>query len=78
MAIHDRSLDCFAALAMTSDLKFVSYLAICGAGSRSDVRVRSPGQVRKEAAQVDGSGSAGSFLVFPQIPVMTNRLSAPS
>ncbi len=30
-------------------------------GSRVDVCVRSPGQVRKEAAQVDCVGSLGSF-----------------
>ena len=31
-------------------------------GSRVDVRFCSPGQVWKEAAQVDCSGSLGSFI----------------
>ena len=45
-------------------LKLQAYApaAIWRAGSRSDVCVRSPGQVRKEAAQVDCGGSAGSFF----------------
>ena len=36
--------------------------AICPPGSRVDVCVRSPGQVRKEAAQVNCDGSLGSFF----------------
>src|SRR6187551_2748976 len=42
-------------------LKTPSIPAICPPGSRVDVRVRQPGQVRKEAATTDGSGSPGSF-----------------
>ncbi len=41
-----------------------------------DVRVCSPGQVRKEAAQVNGSGSLGSF--FHHIVAMTFALAAPT
>lgn len=40
-------------------------LAIWPPGSRVDVCVRSPGQVRKEAAQVDCGGSLGSFSLIP-------------
>ncbi|VVT18558.1 hypothetical protein ERY430_80176 [Erythrobacter sp. EC-HK427] len=39
-----------------------SVLPIKRVGSRVDVRVCSPGQDRKVAAQVDGSGSLGSFF----------------
>ena len=39
-------------------------------GSRVDVCVRSPGQVRKEAAQVDSDGSPGSF---PSIAKLTHE-----
>jgi|GEM_PF-6722858 len=42
-------------------LKSARFAAICPPGSRVDVCVRSPGQVRKEAAQVDCGGSLGSF-----------------
>ena len=37
-------------------------------GSRSDVCVRQPGQVRKEAATTVSGGSAGSFSPFDNLP----------
>src|SRR5689334_8153793 len=37
-------------------------------GSRSDVCVRQPGQVRKEAATTVSGGSAGSFSPFDNPP----------
>ena len=50
--------------------------AICPPGSWVDVRVRQPGQVRKEAATTDGSGSPGSF--FHTIVAMTFSGRAPT
>jgi len=53
-------------------------------GSRVDVCVRSPSQIRKEAAQVDCDGSLGSFFVsdaltqLSTILAMTNPRQAPS
>ena len=60
---HDLSFVMEAALCRHyTGLQTHHYGIICAAGSRVDVRVCSPGQVRKEAAQVDGSGSLGSFF----------------
>jgi hypothetical protein len=91
-----RAMDCFVAalFAMTmrrgrlpshhtKNLNPRDFAAIGRSGSRVDVCVRSPGQVRKEAAQVNCDGSLGSY--FPSVAEagmanasMTNARARPS